>query len=456
MTGRAAEDLIKNAKAIFLIACLLLACTAGIKTSYAQNIDNAATPEDMKLTPDDARRELKKVQDELDAALGKKTNVAKDLKNLSKERTQLNQLLIDTAKTISDGEAALTNLEDRTQELTERELLIRGSIAQRRDTISNLLIVMQRMGRQPPPVMTTHRDDALKMVRSAMLLASVFPPLKAQAERLTTELTELVTISADLQSKAAALKKENRELAKKRVRIKALLAAKKSRILSSQTSLRSIRQAAEKYKKNVENLGGLIKRLDKEVAEKAALGAYERELAKLEQDIKSGKVLAIAPEKRKVAMVAPGRIKPAISFGRAKGLLSLPVRGKRISKYGFIDALGRKSEGVTMETRAQAQVTAPCDGWIVYTGPFRSYGQLLIINAGGGYHVLLAGMGQINVSEGQFVVAGEPVAEMGGKQKKNASGKTKSFAEIYIEFRKKGRPIDPDPWWAETSEKAQG
>ena len=60
-----------------------------------------------------------------------------------------------------------------------------------------------------------------------------------------------------------------------------------------------------------------------------------------------------------------------------------------------------------------AQVTAPCDGWVVFAGNFRSYGQLLIINAGGGYHVLLAGMERITVDLGQFVLTGEPVAVMG-------------------------------------------
>ncbi len=61
-----------------------------------------------------------------------------------------------------------------------------------------------------------------------------------------------------------------------------------------------------------------------------------------------------------------------------------------------------------------AQVTSPCDGWIVYAGEFRSYGQLLIMNAGGGYHVLMAGLSQIDVQPGQFVLASEPVGTMSG------------------------------------------
>ncbi|MGZ5862391.1 MAG: murein hydrolase activator EnvC family protein, partial [Methyloceanibacter sp.] len=103
-----------------------------------------------------------------------------------------------------------------------------------------------------------------------------------------------------------------------------------------------------------------------------------------------------------------------------------------------------------------ARITAPADGWVVYAGPFRSYGQLLIINAGGGYHILLAGMSRIDVSLGQFVLAGEPVAVMGAVAPTSQGGKDTSRPVLYVEFRKDGRPIDPDPWWAVASEKVQG
>jgi septal ring factor EnvC (AmiA/AmiB activator) len=101
-------------------------------------------------------------------------------------------------------------------------------------------------------------------------------------------------------------------------------------------------------------------------------------------------------------------------------------------------------------------VTSPCDGWIVYGGPFRTYGQVLIINAGGGYHVLLAGLSQIDVQLGQFVLAAEPVGTMSAAPK-TAAGKTNQSAPVlYVEFRKDGRPIDPDPWWVGGHQKVQG
>jgi septal ring factor EnvC (AmiA/AmiB activator) len=157
-----------------------------------------------------------------------------------------------------------------------------------------------------------------------------------------------------------------------------------------------------------------------------------------------------------MAMLTPGRIKPAIPFPDARGLLPLPAQGKRVLAFGEKTQYGSQSRGVVLETRHGGQVVSPSDGWIVYAGEFRSYGQLLIINAGGGYHILLAGLSQIDVQLGQFVLAGEPVGVM-STAAKGPQAKTQENAPIlYIEFRKDQRPIDPDPWWSDASRKVQG
>src|SRR5258705_6571848 len=115
------------------------------------------------------------------------------------------------------------------------------------------------------------------------------------------------------------------------------------------------------------------------------------------------------------ALRDPARMSPAIAFASAKGLFAMPVNGVKIREFGASDGAGGVERGISLATRAGAQVTTPCDGWVVYAGPFRSYGQLLILNAGGGYHVLIAGMERISVNIGQFVLTGEPVATMGSK-----------------------------------------
>jgi septal ring factor EnvC (AmiA/AmiB activator) len=147
-----------------------------------------------------------------------------------------------------------------------------------------------------------------------------------------------------------------------------------------------------------------------------------------------------------------------LPFAEAKGLLSLPVTGVALRRFGEEDGNGGAEKGLTLATQPAATVTAPCDGWVVYAGPFRSYGQLLIINAGGGYHVVLSGMDRINVALGQFVLTGEPVGAMGSGETRVASTAPSAVAQptLYVEFRKDGISIDPTPWWATNGEKARG
>ena len=155
------------------------------------------------------------------------------------------------------------------------------------------------------------------------------------------------------------------------------------------------------------------------------------------------------PKQSLAALNDPGRLSPAIAFASAKGSAAASDQRHQDSRIRRPDGLGGTEKGLSVASRASAQVTAPCDGWVVYAGPFRSYGQLLILNAGGGYHVLLAGMERISVDLGQFVLTGEPVAVMGGGPQSAAAIATGSSQPVlYIEFRKDGTPVDPSPWWA--------
>ena len=118
--------------------------------------------------------------------------------------------------------------------------------------------------------------------------------------------------------------------------------------------------------------------------------------------------------------------------------LTPPVRGTLAIRFGEIGPDGSKSEGVVFETQPEAQIVAPHDGQIVFRGPFRGYGQILIMEHRGGYHTLLCGLGRVDVVVGQWLLAGEPV----GITESPKDGK----ARLYVELRQNGRPIDPWPW----------
>jgi len=414
---------------------------------------------------DDARKQLERSQSELEAARKREQELSGDLEKLAKERANLNANLIETAKLIQQSETRLSLVEERLGILSKQEDGVRGSIAERYGSIAKMLGAMQRMGRQPPPAMVTRRDDALKMVRSAMLMASVFPELKSQADVLTAELDKLVKLGDQIKTQRDNLKNENDKLIVARSRISGLITEKKVLEASNRTKLGDVRVAAAQYAKTATYLGELVQRMDKEIAA-AGLAQYEAELAAKREREKAAaeaarregrSVVELKPaETSKVAFVNPGRLKPAIEFGNTLGKLARPVSGREIREFGGENAAGDKAKGLSIASRSAAQVTAPTDGWVAFADEFRTYGQLLIINAGGGYHILLAGMERIDVSVGQFILAGEPVAVMGSPGKDARGSNGEQGPVLYVEFRKDGRPIDPGPWWAKSPERVEG
>jgi septal ring factor EnvC (AmiA/AmiB activator) len=418
------------------------------------------------LSREEAQKKLDETSQKLQSSRAQEQGLAQDVAALAEARAKLNSDLIEAGKQVQASEAKLSGTEAKLAELTDQVTVIRNSITDRKETIVKMLSAMQRIGRTPPPALVTRRDDALAVVRSAMLLAQVFPELKYQADNLSQELDGLVKLETGIREQRDAEKSEADRLAAERGSIDKLLEEKKVKLAQSEAELSATRQAAEQQAAEETELNALIARLDERIA-KAEVAQYDAEVA-TEKALRAReqqqalatpgneKVIEIKPESTKIAFASPARLKPAMPFELTKGTLPLPAQGKRLKRFGEADGVGGTLRGISLQTRGEARIIAPTDGWVVYAGPFRSYGNLLIINAGGGYHVLLAGMGRIDVSLGQFVLAGEPVAVMGAALQAGQGNNDNSRPVLYVEFRKDGRPIDPGPWWAEASEKVQG
>jgi septal ring factor EnvC (AmiA/AmiB activator) len=414
---------------------------------------------------EDARKRRETDRSKLESTQRRSKELQSDLEQIAAERERINARLVETGRQIQQSEAQLTLIESRLGELDAQKKQVREALEARHGTISALLAAMQRMGRNPPPVMATRREDALTMVRSAMLLAAAFPELRGQATTLAEQLADLQRVEDSIHLEGERLRAETARLETARTRLAGLQETKRQSLAERQAELGQVRQAAADLTKSVADLGELIGKLDKEVAQRTGLGSYEQEVAGEARAAPSaagpaaptaegGSSVVLAPSDR-MAMLTPGRIKPAMPFVEARGLLPIPVQGRRVLTFGEKTQYGSQSKGLVVETRHGAQVVSPCDGWIVYAGEFRSYGQLLIINAGGGYHILLAGLSQIDAQLGQFVLAGEPVGVMRSAAK-SATHTQDNAPVLYIEFRKDQRPVDPDPWWSDGSRKVQG
>jgi murein hydrolase activator len=433
-----------------LSIALLSAGFAGMCVSPAPAQLAESTPQTTAVSPDAIKQreqELEAARTQQKSAAELQQKLAADIAAIGQDRSKLNQQLIDIAAQVRSVETRTGDAEARLRPLDSREQQIRGSLDSRRSEIVEVLAALQRAGRRTPPALLVRPEDALQSLRTAMLLGSVVPELHARTQKLADDLGELVALRKNIAAERDQLAVDRDKLKSDQTRLAALVDERQRQQSSIEKDMEAEGARAIALSRQVDSLQGLI--------------------AKMEQDLKSAAKAAAtaslqgtpaAPNGTPNPGADPARTSPAIAFASAKGLFALPVNGVKIREFGGSDGAGSAEKGISLATRAGAQVTTPCDGWVVYAGPFRSYGQLLILNAGGGYHVLIAGMERISVNIGQFVLTGEPVATMGTKsQVASILAANASQPVLYIEFRKDGTPIDPGPWWAANEgEKVRG
>ena len=424
----------------------------------SESLDEEAQAESAGATEIDAYLERKKKREDELAALSRDIEVssdrqaaiAREIRALNRDRETLNAKIISTSDTIKGLETELTDTERRLMSLGENEDAVRLSLAARRDVLAEVLAALQRIGKRPPPALAVRPSDALSAVRSAILLNAVMPELKVETEALAADLAELQRLKSVIAEEKNRLGGDAMRLAEEKSRLELLLSAKRQEHLKSVEVLEEEKRRAALLADQAGSLEELIANLEAEI--ESARDAAEK-----------SRQAAIAAKRNASRYFAPfadpGRLAPQITFEEAKGRLPQPVAGTLLKDFGQEDEFGGVTEGQSIATRPGSNVTSPADGWVVYSGPFRSFGQLLILNTGDGYHVLLAGLNRIDAELGQFVLTGEPVGVMGATQWASAStfglGSTQPI--LYVEFRKDGRAVDPTPWWARTEEeKARG
>ena len=396
------------------------------------------------------QRELAAIRADLERAGTERIRIEGEIAGIRADRAALIARGIETAAKVRSFEGKAAETEERLAALDGREAGIRASLEARRDVIAKVLASLQRMGRRPPPALLVGADDVLRSVRTAMLLGTLVPEMREAARVLVNDLEALSRVKSQIAGERDTLRQDMAALDTERIRLEALAEARQKQMAESEQSLGSERARSLELARQADNLELLISRMETEIAaaQRAAEAARTTTMAR-----------TTAPGDRRQQMAtlqSAGRISPLMPFEQTRGRLPMPVLGVRLREFGGADGLGGTERGQSIATRAGASVTAPSDGWVVYSGPFRTYGQLLILNAGDGYHVVLAGMDRITVDLGQFVLAGEPVGVMGDAPPPAAAVATGSSQPVlYVEFRKDGSSIDPAPWWVPRTPGAQ-
>lgn len=393
------------------------------------------------------QKALNEIETSISVSKERSDALKKEIADMQGDRTKQNAALIAAAERVKRAEADIVALEDKLGELIVQELEVRGRLDGADENISNVLAALERISRNPPPALIVNPSDALGSARSAILLSAIMPELQKKADTVMADLTELGKIKADALEQQGKLEANLQILEEEQLRIGTLIAARKENENRATTALAAEEAEAQALADKATSLKQLIDDLQKRAAA-VATAAEATATANA-----GGSTPTLDKDTVRLALANTDRSEPAVPFAQAKGFLTMPSSGVTVIDYGAGDGFGGISRGLSVVTRADAQVVSPADGWVMFQGDYLNYGQIVILNAGQDYTILLAGLAKVDVQIGQFVMMGEPVGTMGSQTigRTVATSAGVSRPTLYIEMRKNNEPVDPTGWWSVAS-----
>lgn len=390
-----------------------------------------------------SRKDLEQVEQQVKAQNQEHQRLQEQANQISEELKQVNQQMIQSAKMIQNSEENLSKMEAELEQLKINLATAEKQFSTEDDNLIKTLSALQNLALKPTESLFVQPLSPVEIIRSAMLLRETVPYLEENASRLRKELEKIDAQKRRIEKQVSNIIKQKKTLVAEHEQMKTLV-QKKSKLRNA------VEVKSEQAKKKVQKLAGqaqdlrdLLNRLEKQRLEKQRKQEEERRrLAALEEQKR--KESSENQKREQVQTADLIKFKPEVineigdNFVKARGKLSRPARGSIVTAYGQETAKGVSSKGISIKTRPQAQVIAPFDGSVIFAGPFRGYGNLIIIEHGKGYTSLLAGLQTIDCELGQLLLAGEPVGQMPDE----------SDAKLYMELRKENHPINPVSWFA--------
>ena len=418
----------KSAGQRLLFCAVLASSLAVIEPSAAQTNDGRPNTADLQAIEQDLARE-RAAQEE----------AARQAAQAAQDAEQIRQNMVTTARRIQDRERLLLRLEDELELLEARRTALSKTLAEKDEQMRDVLMALERLAVRPTDALMLQPLRPADAIRSGLVLSAAVPALTENANQLRDDLealyqtrSEIIDRRADVATHAAALLEDQSHLE--------TLFAEKSALQAGLQ--RQADAAAERMLALAKEADDLRDLLDKVIADR------RRQVE--EQARRDFIVLTppegVAPTPDMVTARRPAPPPEARSFAQARGTLPFPAAGRLTQRYGEGTEGDVRSKGIIIATRPEAQVISPFDAVIAFSGPFRGYGPLLILEHSEGYHTLLAGMSRLDGVVGQRVLAGEPVGVMA----------LEGAPSLYVELRRDGQPINPLPWLAAQNNENRG
>jgi septal ring factor EnvC (AmiA/AmiB activator) len=391
---------------------------------------------------------------------------AAEVRRQAEEEVRLAGQRVEAAQRAQEAEAEVAAARERVEAARREGAAAAAAVRARAEALRPLLPAMLRLSLWPAETVLAVPAEPEEALRGALVLRGMVRRLEEEAAGLREAQAEAAEALARAEREGAALAEAEREAREAAAAVEAELEEARRRREAAEAAEDRAAERAQSAAAQARDLAEALQRLERErvrreaeerasaaaraaaEARRRAEEARERRLAeegrerRLAEEARERRPAEEPRERQPPARSRPAReaapereaAMPAPSGGRA-----LPVAGRVVTGWGE-QAAGGPHRGLTFAAAPGARVVAPCGGRAVYAAPFRSYGLLLIVDCGGGYHFVLAGMDRLDTAAGQRLLAGEPVGVLAGT---GGSGAT-----LYVELRRNGQPVDPRPWFA--------
>ncbi len=389
-----------------------------------------------------SKADLAKMEREVQAQNLEHKKLQAQATQISLELTRISKDMIASAKQIQNSEEKISRMESELETLRADLKKAEENFVVEDDNLIKTLSALQNLALKPTEALFVQPLTPVEIIRSAMLLREAVPYLQENAARIREDLEKIEAQKNLVEKQVARIIRQKKILEKEHEQMKALV-QRKSKIRNA-VEIKSVKakKKVEQLASQANDLRDLLNKLEKQRQEK--LRRQEEERRRL-AELKAAEARRAAEETKKLEEKQRAdliKFKPEVinevgeNFVKAKGHLLRPARGPVVTAYGEQMSKGVTSKGIIIKTRSQAQVISPYDGTVIFAGPFRGYGNLIIIEHGQGYLSLLAGLEEVDCELGQMLLAGEPVGQM------PESGD----ARLYVELRKDNHPVNPLTW----------
>jgi septal ring factor EnvC (AmiA/AmiB activator) len=385
----------------------------------------------------DTQRELRDAERHNADLLAARKDAAARAARAAAEALRLAHERVEAAAKLRQAEAATADAATRIDELAQQRRDAEQRLKVRADAMQPLLPLIERLSLYPAETLLAVPASPEAALRGVLVLQALSRQMEIEAEALRRDQAALDAATEALRHEAPRLSEA--EAAQKR----------EADALDQQIAAAHEAQATAEAQANdaASQAASAATRADSLRAALTALEAQRRaDEAKARDDATRAErqkhvAEAQAARQREAVAARPTGTGTIASGAGPRGQLQPPVIGVVVKGWGE-QTDGGPATGVSYHAPPGAHVISPCAGRVVFAEGFRSYGLLLIVDCGGGYHVVLSGFERLDVRLGQSIVAGEPVGVMPNWE----PGTTAKRPALYVELRHDGQPVNPAPW----------